>query len=76
MDNLERKMAYETGRKTHDMYLEDKRDVFAAAALQGMLARPSGSDYREGLPCIAWAEACFKWADAMMEARSEKKRKD
>jgi hypothetical protein len=43
------------------------RDQFAMAALTGMIADPSGVDYRS-VPRKA-----YEMADAMLEARKEKK---
>lgn len=43
------------------------RDQFAAAALSGMLARPSIDD--DPLEFHFLCEHAYKWADAMLEAR-------
>lgn len=44
----------------------DLRDYFAAKALQGLLVNRNDAAYLEKMP-----EICYKWADAMMEARKK-----
>jgi len=45
------------------------RDLFAAAALQGMLQSAPLCD-RTKINKRKWAKIAFEWADAMMKARS------
>lgn len=42
------------------------RDYLAAAALQGMMAHGA---YRDDTPIDAVAEDCYRYADALLEAR-------
>jgi len=48
------------------------RDYFAAKAMQGLLANSNwNTESTAGIknPCSALVEVCFRYADAMLEAR-------
>jgi len=50
------------------------RDYFAAAALQGLLAKyGNAEEVKRSFETIVQATTCYEYADAMIEARKETK---
>jgi hypothetical protein len=45
------------------------RDYFAAAALQGLLAKYGNTEEERSDDTIVQASTCYEYADAMLEAR-------
>jgi hypothetical protein len=47
------------------------RDYFAAAALQGLLAKYGNAEEERSYGTIVQASTCYEYADAMLAARKE-----
>jgi hypothetical protein len=47
------------------------RDYFAAAALQGLLAKYGNAEEERSDDTIVQASTCYEYADAMLAARKE-----